>query len=75
MLDLLTSLAVAEGEGAASHTLFYVLGGALALWALLLGALGTMRPSLVEGEGGARAIMGISALLVVGACASAVITA
>jgi hypothetical protein len=73
MGQLLAVLAVVEGEES-SKTLFYVLGGALALWAVLLGVAGITRPSLPGGDGGARAVLGVTVLLVAGACASAVIT-
>lgn len=73
MAQVLAVLAAVEGEES-SKTLFYVMGGALAAWAVLLGLAGIMRPSLPGGEGGARAVIGITVLLVVGACASAVVT-
>ena len=73
MADLLTVLATVEG-GESSKVLFYVGGGLLALWAVALGVVGLQRPAFPSGEGGARAVMGVSALLVVVACASAVIT-
>jgi nitric oxide reductase large subunit len=59
-----------------SHAAFYVAGGVLALWAVLVSFVGIRRhENWPSGEGTARAIMGISALLVVAAMATAVITA
>jgi hypothetical protein len=66
-MDLAT-IALAAAEGGAehadkSHTFFYVAGGALAAFAVIVAAIGIMRPNLPEGPN--RAIMGIGAVLVV----------
>jgi hypothetical protein len=61
-----------EEEG--SKTAFYVAGGILAAFGFLIGILGTMRHADFPGEGAAKGIMGVAALLVVAAMASAVIT-
>jgi len=53
---------------------FYIAGGLLAGWAVLIGALGIKRPSFPGGERGSRVVMGLSALLVAAAMATAVIT-
>ena len=59
-----------------SHALFYVCGGALALWAVLVSFVGMRgHENWPSNDGAARGIMGISALLVVLAMATAVITA
>ena len=52
---------------------FYVLGGLLALWAVLVALLGIARHSFPGGRGGERIVIGISLLLVAGAIGSAVI--
>jgi len=73
MLTLLATVAehsVHEG----SKTAFYVAGGVLAGWAVLLGALGVARPAFAGGEGPGRVVMLISAVLAVAAMATAVIT-
>ena len=63
-----------ETEG--SHVAFYIAGGALALWAVLVSAIGIRGHANWPGnDGAARGIMGISAVLVVAACAMAVVTA
>ena len=54
---------------------FHVLGGLLAVWAVLVAALGIMRHDFPRGRGAERLVAGISVLLVVGAISSAVITA
>ncbi len=72
---LATVLAAAAEEGG-SHAPFYLLGGLLALFAVLVSVLGLMRGASFPGSSGAaRAVMGVAALLVVAVCASAVITA
>ncbi len=59
-----------------SHALFYICGGLLALWAVLVSFFGMRgHENWPPSEGAARGVMGISALLVVLAMATAVITA
>lgn len=68
---------VFAAEGAADHgskTAFYVAGGALALWAVLVGGIGAMRPAFAEGEGTARAIMAGTVVLAALTIAMAVVT-
>ena len=61
---------------AASHVPFYLCGGALALWAVLVSAIGMRgHENWPASESVARGVMGISVLLVVAAMATAVITA
>ena len=43
---------------------FWIFGGVLAAWALLVSAMGVMRKDFPGNETGARAVMGITALLV-----------
>ena len=54
---------------------FYVGGGALALWAVVVSALGLTRPDFPSGSGGGRAVVAISVLLVLAATSTAVLTA
>jgi len=63
----------AEAGEESSQTLFYVLGGLLAIWAVALGAYGLSRPDFPT-DGAARGIMGISALLVVATVAASIVT-
>ncbi|MDQ6816282.1 MAG: hypothetical protein M3018_02595 [Actinomycetota bacterium] len=53
---------------------FYLAGGALAAWAVVLAALGLTRPSFPYSDRGARAVMAISFGLVAVAIAMAVAT-
>jgi hypothetical protein len=74
VLHAIVTFAAAEAES--SHTIFYVAGGILALWAVLVSFIGIRgHENWPSSDGAARGIMGISALLVVFAMATAVITA
>jgi hypothetical protein len=66
------SLILAAAEP--SKTPFYIAGGLLAIYAVALAAVGLTRPNFPGNGGGARAVMGLSFLLVVFAIAMAVLT-
>jgi hypothetical protein len=53
---------------------FYIAGGALAAWAVVLSAIGLTRPNFPFNARGARGVMAISFLFVVVAIAMAVHT-
>lgn len=58
-----------------SKTPFYIAGGVLVAWALILSlGVGLRRPEIPGGQAGQRAIMGISAVLVVFTLTMAVAT-
>lgn len=57
-----------------SKTAFYVAGGALATWAVILSAIGLTRPDFPGSDGASRGVMAISAVLVIAAMAAAVVT-
>jgi plastocyanin len=60
--------------GEPSKAPFYVIGGLLAAWAVVLAAIGLSRPEFPDSPGQARGVMGLSALLVVATMAAAVAT-
>ena len=72
MVHALLVLAAEEAEP--SKTAFYVFGGALAVWAVVLGVIGLRSPEFPGSERGERGVMAISAVLVVAAMAAAVLT-
>jgi hypothetical protein len=72
MVHALLILAAEEAEP--SKVPFYICGGALAAWAVLLGTLGLRSPDFPGSDGAARGIMALSAVLMVAAMATAVIT-
>jgi len=75
MLALVTLATEAAGEET-SKAPFYIVGLVLAAFAVLVGVLGITRPSgFTQNAGGRSAVVAIAAVLVVGACASAVLTA
>ena len=76
MLASLIAFAASEAGEESSKTLFYICGGLLAVWAVVVSAIGiraheTFPPS----RGAARGVMAISVVLIVAAMGSAVITA
>jgi hypothetical protein len=53
---------------------FYIAGGAFALWAVILAAIGLNRPDFPYGLSGQRGVIGISFLLLVLAVGAAILT-
>jgi hypothetical protein len=73
VLQLLTTFAAADEK---SKLPFYVLGGALVAFALIVSALGISRhETFPPSKGALRGVLALAVLLVLGAMASAVITA
>ena len=68
-------LVIAAEEAEHSKTAFYVCGGLFAAWAVVLGLVGLRSPDFPGGSTGQRAVMGVSAVLMLSAMATAVITA
>jgi hypothetical protein len=64
----------AEAAEETSKTAFYLAGGALAAWAVILAAVGLTRPEFPGSDGAARGVMAISTVLVIAAMAAAVAT-
>lgn len=65
-------------EHSADHgnkTAFYVTGAVLAAWAVLVGAIGVVRPAFAEGEGVSRLVIGGTFLLAAATMATAILTA
>jgi hypothetical protein len=53
---------------------FYIAGGVLALWAVVLAAIGLRQPSFPGGATGQRGVIAISLMLVVIAIGAAILT-
>jgi hypothetical protein len=62
-MDLVTILAAAEEGHDKSEAALFIAGGILAVFAVISGVIGIMKPDLAEGPN--RAIMGIAVVLVV----------
>ncbi|MEA2180282.1 MAG: hypothetical protein QOG77_3579 [Solirubrobacteraceae bacterium] len=76
MLHAFLVLAAETAEHAEpSKVPFYVAGGALALWAVVLSAVGIRSPAFPGSATGARGVMAISTVLVLAAMVSIIITA
>ena len=75
MLHALIVFASTEGEES-SKTLFYIAGGLLAVFAVVISVIGIRGiGSFPDGKTQTRGVIGIAALLVLFAAASAIITA
>ena len=71
----MSALLVAAAEAAEpSKTPFFIMGGALAAWAVILSAFGLTRPDFPGSVAAARGVMVISVVLVAGAMIAAVAT-
>ena len=68
----MTTLLLAASEP--SKVAFYIAGGVLALWAVVLAAIGLRQPSFPGGASGQRGVIAISLLLVVIAIGAAILT-
>jgi hypothetical protein len=74
MLHQIATFVLAVDEHEPSKTPFYIGGGILALWAVLLGFIGLRSETFPATKSAARGVMAISALLVAFAVATALIT-
>ena len=72
--DLHALIPVLAAEGEKSKTAFYVAGIVLALWAVAVSAVGITRPEFPRTPMLTRAVMGVSALLVLATLSTAVLT-
>ena len=67
-------LATVLAEAEPSKTPFYIVGGCLAAWAVLVGSIGIARPGFVATAGVTRGVIALTILLVAGTMAAAVLT-
>jgi hypothetical protein len=76
MLHALSALVLAaDAEVEPSKTPFYILGGLLVLWAVALSGIGMSQATFPATATAKRGVIALTALLVIGAMATAVITA
>jgi hypothetical protein len=71
---ILVLAAEAGGHEESSKTAFYIAGGVLACWAVVLAAIGLSRPSFPATAGAQRGVMLLSVVLVAAAMTAAVVT-
>ena len=74
MLATLLTFATEAAEEEPDQTLFYVMGGLAAAWAVLLFAVGMRSERFPGSDGAMRGIIAVSVLVVAAAMASAVIS-
>jgi hypothetical protein len=68
-------LVLAAEEGAEpSKTAFYILGGALAAYAVVLSAIGLTRPSFPAGPAAAKGVMALTTAMVAAAIVAVFLT-
>jgi hypothetical protein len=70
----LLQLAAEVAKEEPDKTPFYIAGGALAAWAVIVSFLGITRADFPPGQPGRAAVIAISVVLVLGATSTAVIT-
>jgi hypothetical protein len=75
MLATLLTLAAETAEEEPGKTPFYILGALAAVWAIVLFTVGMRSPTFPGSPGAQRGVIAISVLVVLGAMASAVLTA
>ena len=74
-VELLIFAAVEAAQEGESHLPFYLLGGLLALWGIVVALLGiSRRDSFPATERARNLVMLITTVLVIGACGSAALT-
>jgi hypothetical protein len=71
---ILAFLQEEHAEHGGDKTPFYAAGGLLAAWAVLVAGMGITKHDFPSSAGAARGVMALTAVLVLGAMASAVIT-
>ena len=75
MLATLLIFAQETAEHESSKLPFYILGGAAAVWAIVLFALGMRSPEFPGSAAAQRGVIAVSVVIVVAAMASSVLTA
>ena len=75
LLSTLIAASEAAGHEESSKAPFYIAGGALAVFAVLVSAVGIKSPDFPNTSGPARAVMLVAGLLVAGVVATSVLTA
>ena len=75
MHALIGLILAAEEEAEPSKTAFYIFGGLLAVWAVVLSGIGMSQATFPATVGAKRGVIVFTALLVAAAMATAVITA
>jgi hypothetical protein len=75
MHALISWIVAAETEAEPSKTAFYIFGGLLAVWAVVLSGIGMSSATFPATVGAKRGVIGLTVVLMAAAMATAVITA
>lgn len=75
MHALIALVLAAEEEAEPSKTAFYIFGGLLAAWAVVLSGIGMSSATFPGTVGAKRGVIGLTVVLMAAAMATAVITA
>jgi hypothetical protein len=75
MHGVIALLLAAEEEAEPSKTAFYICGGLLTLWAVVLSVIGMASATFPATAGAKRGVIALTAVFMAGAMATAVITA
>jgi hypothetical protein len=71
----MTALILAAEAAKSSHTPFYIAGGALAAWAVIVSFLGITQPEFPGSQAARSGVIALTVILVLGATSTAIITA
>ena len=74
MLHAFVTFAAETAKAEPSKTAFYLAGGALVVWAVVLSAIGLSQPDFPANDSAKRGVMALSAFLVLAAMVTAVAT-
>ncbi|HEV7459605.1 MAG TPA: plastocyanin/azurin family copper-binding protein [Solirubrobacteraceae bacterium] len=75
LADIHELIPILAAAGEKSKAAFYISGGVLAAWAVIVSVIGVTRPGFPGGRSGERAVIGVSVLLVALTITMAVVTA
>lgn len=75
MHALIALILAVEEEAEPSKTPFYIFGGLLAVWAVVLSGIGMTSPNFPTTTGAKRGVIALTTVFVAAAMATAVITA
>jgi hypothetical protein len=75
MHALFSLVLAADAAAEKSKTAFYLLGGLLAVWAVVLSGIGMSQATFPATVGAKRGVIALTGVLVLGAMAAAVLTA
>jgi hypothetical protein len=70
----MSALLLITAAGESSKVPFFIVGGALAVYAVVLATIGIQRPDFPSNMGGQRGVIGLTAVIVVLAVAAAILT-